>query len=120
MDRQIHIKAGLYIFVFYHVRLHRYAVIELKMEKLQLEFAGKLNFYVAMVNKNMKTEKDNWGIRNLICKDKDYVVAEYALDNMSQPIGIVPYEFTEVLREEFKSSLSTIEEIENELLEKAG
>lgn len=42
------------------------------------------------------------------------------MDIMSQPIGMVPYEFTEVLREEFKSSLSIIEEIENELLEKAG
>ncbi len=51
----------------------------------------------------------------LICKDKDDVVAEYALDDMLQPIGIAKYELTKVLREDFKSSLPTIEEIEKEL-----
>ena len=45
------------------------------------------------------------------------VVAEYALDDISQPIGIAAYELTKVLREEFKSSLPTVEEIENELSE---
>jgi hypothetical protein len=65
----------------------------------------------------MKTEQDNQTIGILICKDKDDVVAEYALDDMSQPIGIAQYELTKVLRGEFKSSLPTIEEIENELSE---
>lgn len=103
--------------MFYHVRLHSYVVIELKTEKLKPEFAGKLNFYVTAVNKNMKSKQDNQTIGILICKDKDDVVAEYSLDNVSQPIGIARYELTKVLREEFKSSLPTIEEIEKELSE---
>ena len=45
------------------------------------------------------------------------MVAEYALDDMSQSIGIARYELTKVLRDEFKSSLPTIEEIESELSE---
>lgn len=65
----------------------------------------------------MKSEQDNPTIGLLICKDKDDVVAEYALDDISQPIGISAYELTKVLREEFKSSLPTVEEIENELFE---
>lgn len=65
----------------------------------------------------MKTEQDNQTIGILICKDKDDVVAEYTLDDMSQPMGIAQYELTKVLWEEFKSSLPTIEEIENELSE---
>ena len=80
--------------LFYHVRLHSYVVVELKTEKFKPEFAGKLNFYVTAVNKNMKTSED-----------------------MSQPIGIARYELTKVLRDEFKSSLPTIEEIESELSE---
>ena len=92
-------------------------VIELKTEKFKSEFAGKLNFYVTAVNKNMKSKQDNQTIGILICKDKDDVVAEYSLDNVSQPIGIARYELTKVLREEFKSSLPTIEEIEKELSE---
>lgn len=121
LGRQVHIKVGETDFymdlLFYHVRLHCYVVVELKTEKFKPEFAGKLNFYVTAVNRNMKTEQDNQTIGILICKDKDDVVAEYALDDMSQPIGIAKYELTKILREEFKSSLPTIEEIESELSE---
>ena len=78
--------------------------------------SGTIKFVTA-VNKQMKSEQDNPTIGLLICKDKDDVVAEYALDDISQPIGIAAYELTKVLREEFKSSLPTVEEIENELSE---
>ncbi|MDO5411604.1 MAG: PDDEXK nuclease domain-containing protein, partial [Lachnospiraceae bacterium] len=105
LGRQVHIKVGESDFymdlLFYHVRLHCYIVVELKTEKFKPEFAGKLNFYVTAVNKNMKAEQDNQTIGILICKDKDDVVAEYSLDDMSQPIGIAQYELTKVLREEF-------------------
>ena len=121
LGRQVHIRVGESDFymdlLFYHVRLHCYVVVELKTEKFKPEFAGKLNFYVTAVNKQMKALQDNPTIGLLICKDKDDVVAEYALDDISQPIGIAEYELTKVLREEFKSSLPTIEEIENELSE---
>lgn len=60
LGRQVHIRVGESDFymdlLFYHVRLHCYVVIELKTEKFQPEFAGKLNFYVTAVNRNMKTE----------------------------------------------------------------
>ncbi|MBD5480833.1 MAG: DUF1016 domain-containing protein [Lachnospiraceae bacterium] len=121
LGRQVHLHVGESDFymdlLFYHVRLHCYVVVELKTEKFKPEFAGKLNFYVTAVNKQMKTEPDNPTIGILICKDKDDVVAEYALDDISQPIGIAEYELTKVLREEFKSSLPTVEEIESELSE---
>ena len=90
-------------------------VLELKTEKFKPEFAGKLNFYVTAVNKNMKEKQDNQTIGILICKDKDNVVAEYALDDILQPIGIAQYEFTKILKGEFNNNLPTIEEIEQEL-----
>lgn len=121
LGRQVHLRVGESDFymdlLFYHVRLHCYVVVELKTEKFKPEFAGKLNFYVTAVNKQMRSQQDNPTIGILICKDKDDVVAEYALDDISQPIGIAEYELTKVLREEFKSSLPTVEEIENELSE---
>ena len=101
--------------LFYHVKLHCYVVLELKTEKFKPEFAGKLNFYVTAVNKNMKEKQDNQTIGILICKDKDNVVAEYALDDILQPIGIAQYEFTKILKGEFKNNLPTIEGIEQEL-----
>ncbi len=121
IGKQVEIKVGESNFymdlLFYHVKLHCYVVVELKTEKFKPEFAGQLNFYVTAVNKNMKDEQDNQTIGILICKDKDDVVAEYSLENISQPIGIAQYELTKVLRKEFKSSLPTIEEIEEGLSE---
>lgn len=121
LGRQVHLRVGQSDFyldlLFYHVRLHCYVVVELKTEKFKPEFAGKLNFYVTAVNKMMKMAQDSPTIGILICKDKDDVVAEYALDDISQPIGITVYELTKVLRGEFKSSLPTVEEIEMELSE---
>lgn len=121
IGRQVPILVGKTEFrmdlLFYHVRLHCYVVVELKTEKFKPEFAGKLNFYVTVVNKNLKAEQDNQTIGILICKDKDDVVAEYALEDMSQPLGIAQYEFTKVLDKDFRSSLPTIEEIEQGLSE---
>jgi len=121
VGKQVKIEVGESEFrldlLFYHVKLHCYVVIELKTEKFKPEFAGKLNFYVNAINENMKTDQDNPTIGILICKDKDNVVAEYFLENISQPIGIAEYELNKLLKEEFKSSLPTIEEIEKELSE---
>lgn len=121
MGRQINIKVGESNFyldlLFYHVKLHCYVVVELKTEKFKPEFAGQLNFYVTAVNKQMKTNADNQTIGILICKDKDNVVAEYSLENISQPIGIAEYELTKVLSKELESNLPTIHEIEEELKE---
>lgn len=121
MGRQVNIKVGESDFyldlLFYHVKLHCYVVVELKTEKFKPEFAGQLNFYVTAVNKQLKTDTDNQTIGILICKDKDNVVAEYSLENISQPIGIAEYELTKVLSKELESNLPTIHEIEEELKE---
>ena len=121
MGRQVHIKVGESDFymdlLFYHVKLHSYVVVELKTEKFKPEFAGQLNFYVTAVNKNMKSNSDNQTIGILICRDKDNVVAEYSLENISQPIGISKYEISKLLEQEYKSSLPSIEEIEESIKE---
>lgn len=119
IGKQVHIQVGesdFYIdLLFYHVKLHCYVVVELKTEKFKPEFAGQLNFYITAVNKTMKSAQDNQTIGILICKDKDNVVAEYALDEISQPIGIAKYDLIQRIAGEFKSSLPSIEEIEKEL-----
>jgi predicted nuclease of restriction endonuclease-like (RecB) superfamily len=121
MGRQVKIQVGesdFYIdLLFYHVKLHCYVVVELKTEKFKPEFAGQLNFYITAVNKQMKMDTDNQTIGIIICKDKDNVVAEYSLENISQPIGIAQYELTKILSKELESSLPTIDEIEEKLSE---
>ena len=116
MGRQVHLKVGksdFYIdLLFYHVKLHCYIVIELKTEKLKPEFVGQLNFYITAVDKDIKSKNDNQTIGILICKDKDNVVAEYSLANISQPIGISKYEINKFLDNEYKNDLPSIKEIE--------
>jgi len=101
--------------LFYHIKLHCYVVVELKSCKFKPEFAGKLNFYVSAVDGELKTELDAPTIGILICKSKNNTVVEYALNNVVSPIGVSEYKLTEILPDELKGSLPTIEEIEAEL-----
>lgn len=103
--------------LFYNLKLHSYIVIELKAEKFKPEYLGQLNFYVTAVNRELKTDRDNATIGLLICKDKNDVVCEYSLEQISQPIGISKYEITKLLESEYKSSLPSIEEIEKKIKE---
>lgn len=119
--RQVHIKVGdidFYIdLLFYHLKLRCYVVIELKVVEFLPEFVGKLNFYITAVDRQLKQANDNPTIGILICKSKNDIVVEYALDNINKPIGVSSYELTKLFPEDFKGSLPTIEEIEEELKE---
>lgn len=101
--------------LFYHLKLRAYVVIELKATDFQPEYAGKLSFYLSAANDLLRHPNDNPTIGLMICKNKNNIVAEYALNSINHPIGVSEYELTKLFPEEFKSSLPTIEEIENEL-----
>lgn len=103
--------------LFYHVKLHCYVVVELKATKFRPEHVGQLNFYVSAVDSQFKTQGDNPTIGLLICKDKNEVVAEYSLQNVVAPIGVSSMKIYDSLTENYKSSLPSIEEIENSLKE---
>ncbi|MBI5740332.1 MAG: DUF1016 domain-containing protein [Nitrospirae bacterium] len=100
--------------LFYHVRLHCYVVVELKTVDFEPEHAGKLNFYIKAVDTQLRREGDQPTIGILLCKNKDKLVAEYALSDIHKPIGVSEYQLTHSLPEELKGSLPTVEEIEAE------
>ena len=102
--------------LFYHVRLHSYVVIELKTGDFKPEYAGKLNFYVSVVDDKLANkEVDRPTIGILICKSKNDMVVEYSLKGIEKPIGVSEYELTQVLPKELKSALPSVEELEAEL-----
>ena len=101
--------------LFYHLKLHCYVVIELKVEKFEPEHTGKLGYYIVAVNEQIKSDMDNPTIGLLICRTKDNIEAKYSLDSSNQPIGISEYNLSKLIPENFKSSLPSIEEIEREL-----
>ena len=76
---------------------------------------GQLGTYVAAVDGMMRKESDNQTIGLLICKTKDNVLAQYAANVVNAPVGISEYHLNNLLKDEFKGKLPTIEEIEREL-----
>ncbi|MNT18401.1 hypothetical protein D3C72_1536040 [compost metagenome] len=90
-------------------------VIELKAGKFKPEHLGQLGFYLTAVDRQVKHAQDNPSIGLLLCKSKNKVVAEYALGDKSQPMGIAEYKLLESLPQELQTSLPTIEQIEREL-----
>jgi predicted nuclease of restriction endonuclease-like (RecB) superfamily len=119
MGRQFPIKVGNrernIDLLFYHLGLRCYVVIELKIKEFEPEHAGKLGYYVTAVNHQLKKDCDNPTIGLLICKTKDNIDVQYSLESSTQPIGVSAYEFSKLVPENFKSSLPSIEEIEDEL-----
>jgi len=101
--------------LFYHLKLRCFVVIELKTVKFVPEAAGKISFYLSAIDDLMRHPTDNPTIGLIICKNKNNLVAEYALRGINQPIGISEYQLTKIFPEQFKGSLPSIEEIEEEL-----
>jgi predicted nuclease of restriction endonuclease-like (RecB) superfamily len=101
--------------LFYHLKLRAYVIIELKATSFIPEYAGKLSFYLSATNDLLKHPSDNPTIGMLVCKDKNNVVAEYALKNINKPIGVSEYQLTKLFPSDFESSLPSIEEIEKQL-----
>lgn len=116
MGRQIRLGIGDHeIFpdlLFYNTRIHAYCVVELKAGSFKAEYLGQLGLYVSTINHQMKGEQDNPTIGLLICRDKDNVMAQYALESISQQIGISEFQLSTIYPADFKGTLPTIEEIE--------
>lgn len=101
--------------LFYHTKLRRYVVIELKIGEFMPEYVGKMNLYLGLADDTLKGQHDEPTIGLILCKTKDKIVAEYALRDTSKPIGIAEYKITEMLPEDIKGELPSIEEIEQKL-----
>lgn len=101
--------------LFYNTKIHAYVVIELKVKHFKPEFLGQLGFYVSAVNHTLKSDLDNPTIGLLICKSKNNVVAQYALEGTTLPLSISEYSLQSLIPENYRTSLPSIEEIESEL-----
>ncbi len=118
---QYHLEVGdqdFYIdLLFYHLKLRAFVVVDLKMREFKPEDAGKMSFYLTATDKTLKHETDAPTIGMILCKTKNKLVAEYALQNINSPIGVSEMQLAEALPENLKGSLPTIAEIEKELNE---
>ena len=119
VGRQYNIKVGnedFYVdLLFYHLKLRCFVVVELKKGDFKPEYAGKLNFYCNVVDDVLKHKSDEQTIGLILCQNKDKFLAEYSLRGIDKPIGVSEYQLTQILPKDLKSSLPTIEQIEEEL-----
>jgi predicted nuclease of restriction endonuclease-like (RecB) superfamily len=120
VGRQVHLEFSSRDFyldlLFYHLKLRCYVVVELKAVPFDPAFMGQMNVYLSAVDDLLRHRDDQPSIGLLLCRSKDRVVVEYALRDLSKPIGVAGWETKLVgkLPKELKGSLPTVEEIEAE------
>ena len=121
VGRRVHLEVGgddFYLdLLFYHLRLRRYVVIELKARAFEPGDVGQINLYRAAVDDLLRHPDDQPTIGLLLCRGKNKLVVEYALSGLDQSIAVADWkkQITETLPAEFQGSLPTIAEIEAEL-----
>jgi predicted nuclease of restriction endonuclease-like (RecB) superfamily len=119
VGRQVRFTAGGRDFdidlLFYHLHLRCFLVIDLKTGEFQPEHAGKMDFYLTLVDDQLRHPSDAPSIGLILCQKRNRIIAEYALRGMKNPIGVSEYELTRDLPAPLQSSLPTIEQIEAEL-----
>ena len=119
LGNQYHLNVGgddFYVdLLFYNLNLRCYIVIELKTGEFKPEYAGRLNFYLSAVDGMLKKDDDNSSIGLLLCKSKNALVAEYALKDMSKPIGVSEYKITNSLPEGLSRQLPSVEDIQKRI-----
>ena len=103
--------------LFYNLNLSAYVVVEVKIGKFDFSDAGQLGGYVVACNHLLRKEgRDNPTIGILICKEKDNLVAQYALEASSLPLGISEYELARLYPENVEGTIPTIDELEKGIL----
>ncbi|MES2199096.1 MAG: PDDEXK nuclease domain-containing protein [Chlamydiota bacterium] len=103
--------------LFYHYKLRRFIVVELKNTPFKPEYAGKMAFYLAAVNATLKHPDDEPAIGMILCRSGKRLMIEYSLSDTKKSIGVATYKtkLAESLPKAFKDSLPSVEQIEAEL-----
>lgn len=115
---QYHLEVGgqdFYLDLFYHLTLRCFVVVDLKMGDFQPAHAGQMNFYLSAVDDLVRHPTDAPTLGILLCKSKNKTIVEYALRDLSKPLGIAEYRLAEALPETLQSTLPTIAALEAEL-----
>lgn len=101
--------------LFYHRFLKCLVAIELKTVEFEPEFAGKMNFYLELLDEQEKQADDNPSIGIILCPTKDNIEVEYSLRSSSKPIGVSEYKLTHELPNKLKGKVPTAKELKQML-----
>ena len=97
--------------LLFHRRLRCLVAIELKVGDFLPEFVGKMQFYLAALDRQVRQEDENPSIGIILCKEKSRTIVEYALHDARKPIGVATYEITKTLPKALKGQLPSPKDI---------
>ena len=97
--------------LLFHRRLRCLVALELKVGKFQPEFVGKMQFYLTVLDRQIRQSDENPSIGIILCKEKSRTIVEYALHDARKPIGVATYEITRTLPKDLAGQLPNPEEI---------
>lgn len=106
--------------LFSNRRLNALVAVELKVGKFKPEYAGKMNFYLNLLDDYVKEPNENPSIGIILCKERDHFEVEYALRGIDKPVGVSGYALTRELPPEFMNKLPDPKFLEQEILREMG
>lgn len=103
--------------LFFNRQLKCLVAVELKTGKFEPEYAGKMDFYLHILNEKAKLMDENPSIGIILCAQNDNIVVEYALRGVKNPMGVAQYRLTKTLPKKLKNALPTPAQIKKKLSE---
>lgn len=103
--------------LFFHRGLRCLVAVDIKRGKFIPEYAGKMNFYLGILNKYLKLKDENPSVGIILCKEKTDSTVEFAVADMDKPIGVSKYHLTHELPKKLKKYLPSADELINALNE---
>ena len=97
--------------LLFHRRLRCLVAVDLKIGEFEPEHVGKIQFYLAALDDQVKEEDENSSIGIILCRDKNRTIVEYALRDARKPIGVATYRIVKRLPVELKGMLPSPKEI---------
>ena len=97
--------------LFFSRRLKCLVVFELKRGEFKPEYTGKMNFYLAALDKYVKLPDENPSIGIILCKSKNEEIVELSFSDTSKPMGVSTYRTSQDLPEHFRKALPNIEDL---------
>jgi predicted nuclease of restriction endonuclease-like (RecB) superfamily len=97
--------------LFYHRFIKALVAIDLKVGSFEPEFAGKMDFYLNLLNEKERAPDDRPSIGIILCAEKDNLEVEFALKTKGNPIGVAEYQLQPKLPSELKGKLPTAKQL---------
>jgi predicted nuclease of restriction endonuclease-like (RecB) superfamily len=106
--------------LFYNRRLRALVALEIKKGRFLPEYAGKMNFYLNLLDDFVREPQENPSIGIILCSERDHFEVEYALRGIEKPVGVSNFELTKKLPKELLDKLPDPQKLEKKLLQEMG